>query len=88
MKPKKPTDVKDWEKDMVLPVTITVYPLPQNPSISPVCLKLESWLKLHGIQHQNIDHNSKFRSRKGMLPFVEINGDEIADSNIIIETLA
>ena len=37
---------------------------------------------------QNIDHKCKFRSRKGMLPFVEINGDEIADSNMIIETLA
>merc|ERR1719516_109144 len=61
---------------------------PVIPSISPFCLKLESWLKLHGIKYQNIDHKCKFRSRKGMLPFVEINGDEIADSNMIIETLA
>merc|ERR1712088_939599 len=45
-------------------------------------------LKLHGIKYQNIDHKCKFRSRKGMLPFIEINGDEVADSNMIIETLA
>jgi len=87
VKPKKPTThVKDWEEDMVYLFQFTRSP--QIPSISPFCLKLESWLKLHGIKYQNIDHKCKFRSRKGMLPFVEINGDEIADSNMIIETLA
>merc|ERR1712244_70618 len=86
-KPKKPTThVKDFEEDMVYLFQFTRSP--QIPSISPFCLKLESWLKLHGIKYQNIDHKCKFRSRKGMLPFVEINGDEIADSNMIIETLA
>ena len=61
---------------------------PCIPSISPFCLKLESWLKLHGIKYMNVDHKCKFRSKKGMLPFIELNGEEIADSNIIIETLA
>jgi len=87
VKPKKPTThVKEWEDDMVYLFQFTRSP--QIPSISPFCLKLESWLKLHGIKYQNIDHKCKFRSRKGMLPFVELNGDEIADSNMIIETLA
>merc|ERR1711915_426766 len=87
VKPKKPTThVKDWEEDMVYLFQFTRSP--QIPSISPFCLKLESWLKLHGFKYQNIDHKCKFRSRKGMLPFVEINGDEVADSNMIIETLA
>merc|ERR1712168_1745005 len=86
-KPKKPTThVKDFEEDMVYLFQFTRSP--QIPSISPFCLKLESWLKLHGIKYQNVDHKCKFRSRKGMLPFIELNGEEVADSNMIIETLA
>merc|ERR1712154_131783 len=86
-KAKKPmSHVQDFEEDMVYLFQFTRSP--QIPSISPFCLKLESWLKLHGIKYQNIDHKCKFRSRKGMLPFIEINGDEVADSNMIIETLA
>lgn len=37
---------------------------------------------------QNIDHKLKLRSKKGQLPFVEVNGEEIADSAIIIKELA
>merc|ERR1712128_337917 len=86
-KPKKPTThQKEFEEDMVY--LFQFQRSPQIPSISPFCLKLESWLKLHGIKYQNVDHKCKFRSRKGMLPFIELNGEEVADSNMIIETLA
>merc|ERR1712079_405219 len=82
-KPKKPVShVKDFEEDMVYLFQFTRSP--QIPSISPFCLKLESWLKLHGIKYQNVDHKCKHRSKKGMLPFIELNGEEIADSNMII----
>ncbi len=37
---------------------------------------------------QNINHNSKLRSKRGLLPFVELNGEEIADSEHIIKALA
>uniref|UniRef100_A0A182MS65 Failed axon connections protein n=1 Tax=Anopheles culicifacies TaxID=139723 RepID=A0A182MS65_9DIPT len=37
---------------------------------------------------QNIDHKLKLRSKKGQLPFVEVNGEEIADSTIIMQELA
>merc|ERR1711990_1259232 len=77
---------KDFEEDMVYLFQFTRSP--QIPSISPFCLKLESWLKLHGIKYQNEDHKCKHRSKKGLLPFIELNGEEIADSNMIIETLS
>merc|ERR1712088_653736 len=86
-KAKKPVShVQDFEEDMVYLFQFTRSP--QIPSISPFCLKLESWLKLHGIKYQNVDHKCKHRSKKGMLPFIELNGEEIADSNMIIETLS
>ena len=37
---------------------------------------------------QNVDHKCKHRSKKGMLPFVELNGEEIADSEHIIDALS
>merc|ERR1712242_621204 len=86
-KAKKPVShVQDFEEDTVYLFQFTRSP--QIPSISPFCLKLESWLKLHGIKYQNVDHKCKHRSKKGMLPFIELNGEEIADSNMIIETLS
>lgn len=35
-----------------------------------------------------MDHKAKFRSKKGQLPFVELNGEEIADSTFIIKDLS
>lgn len=58
------------------------------PSPSAFCLKVETWLRLAGIKYQNVDHKMKFRSAKGQLPFVELNGEEIADSAVIIKELA
>jgi len=83
--PPPPVHKKNFEKDIVY-----VYQFgrtPTVPSISPACLKVETWLKLNGIKYENINHNSKLRSKRGLLPFVELNGEEICDSDVIIKQL-
>ncbi|XP_018047690.1 PREDICTED: failed axon connections isoform X1 [Atta colombica] len=76
----------DYEKDVVY-----LYQFPRTPllpSLSPYGLKVETWLRLNGIKYENVDHKMKFRSKKGQLPFVELNGEEIADSTIILRELS
>merc|ERR1712088_944481 len=84
--PPPPVHKKDFEKEVVY-----VYQFSRTstvPTISPACLKLETWLKLNGIKFENINHNSKLRSKRGLLPFVELNGEEICDSDYIIKQLS
>ncbi|XP_057326268.1 failed axon connections [Microplitis mediator] len=61
---------------------------PVIPSMSPYCLKVETWLRLNDVKYENVDHKVKFRSKKGQLPFVELDGTEIPDSTIIIRELS
>jgi len=49
---------------------------------------VENWLRMNGIQYENVDHKMKYKSKKGQLPFIELNGKEIADSDIIIRELS
>uniref|UniRef100_A0A915DAJ0 Thioredoxin-like fold domain-containing protein n=1 Tax=Ditylenchus dipsaci TaxID=166011 RepID=A0A915DAJ0_9BILA len=39
------------------------------------------------IPYQNVDNEFKYKSLKGQIPFVELNGRQIADTNIIIDEL-
>jgi len=85
--PPKPTIHKtDFEKDVVYLFQFSR--CPTIPSASPFCLKVENWLRMNGIQYENVDHKMKYKSKKGQLPFVELNGREIADSDIIIKELS
>lgn len=89
---KKPAEPKpnvhklDFENDVVYLYQFSRTPL--LPSLSPYCLKVETWLRLAGLKYENVDHKTKFRSKKGQLPFVELNGEEIADSALIIKELS
>lgn len=49
---------------------------------------LLKYVRLSFFLLQNVDHKMKFRSKKGLLPFIELNGEEIADSTVIIKELA
>ncbi|XP_004929847.1 failed axon connections isoform X2 [Bombyx mori] len=83
----KPTVHKtNFEKDVVYLYQFSRTPL--LPSTSPYCLKVETWLRLAGIKYENVEHHAKYRSKKGQLPFVELNGEEIADSTFIIKDLS
>uniref|UniRef100_A0A914VZ42 Failed axon connections homolog n=1 Tax=Plectus sambesii TaxID=2011161 RepID=A0A914VZ42_9BILA len=75
----------EFDKDMVYLVQI-----PRAgciPSLSPFCLKLETWLRMAGIRYQNIDNKLTNNSSKGQIPFVELNGRELNDTNFIIGEL-
>lgn len=37
---------------------------------------------------QNVDHKFKFHSKKGQLPFIELNGQQTGDSTTIIKELS
>ncbi|CAG9781993.1 unnamed protein product [Diatraea saccharalis] len=85
--PPKPSVHKvNYEKDVVYLYQFSRTPL--LPSTSPYCLKVETWLRLAGIKYENVPHMAKYRSKKGQLPFVELNGEEIADSAFIIKELS
>lgn len=76
----------DWEKDKIY-----LYQFSRCPTIasaSPFCLKVETFLRMTGLPYENIDHKMKYKSKKGQLPFIELNGKEIADSDLIIKELS
>ena len=56
-----------------------------NIFINFYSIKLETWIKLNGIPYENV-YSIKF-SKKGQIPYIELNGEQIADSNIIIPKL-
>ena len=55
------------------------------PSLSPPCLKLETYLRMTKIPYECVFSLKK--SSKGKMPWIEYNGQEIADSNFCIEFL-
>ncbi|RWS24328.1 hypothetical protein B4U80_11646, partial [Leptotrombidium deliense] len=84
--PKPAVHKVDYEQDIVY---LYQFPrCPTVPSVSPYCLKVETWLRMAGIAYENVDHKMKYKSKKGQLPFIELNGKEIADSDIIINELS
>jgi glutathione S-transferase len=76
---------RDWQKDVVYLVQFPRTRL--VPSASPFALKLETYLRFAGINYKNISNEFTRYSSKGQIPFIEMNGREIADSNLVISFL-
>ena len=71
------------DKDTVYLIQFPVSP--EIRSISPFAIKLESYLRLKKVKYEPV-YSLKF-SKKGQIPFIELNGEQIADSNICIHEL-
>lgn len=56
------------------------------PSFSPFCMKLETWLRLAGLPYE-MGSGDYSRAPKGKMPYIELDGDRIGDSAIIIDYL-
>ena len=57
------------------------------PSMSPFCMKLETYLRMAGIPFESIPVSDPRKAPKGKLPYIEDDGKSVADSGFIIEYL-
>ncbi len=57
------------------------------PSTGPFALKLLSWLQLAGIDHDVVYEDDSRKGPKGKNPWVELDGQRMADSQLIIDHL-
>ncbi len=57
------------------------------PNSSPFCMKLETYLRMAGIEYQTDTSADLRKAPKEKLPYIEDKGQIIADSNLIIEYL-
>jgi glutathione S-transferase len=73
----------NYKRDVVYLVQFPVSP--HIRSISPFSLKLETYLRMKGVTYENV-YTLKF-SKKGQIPFIELNGEQIPDSNVAIKEL-
>lgn len=70
---------------------ITLYQFPAGfdvPNISPYCLKVESYLRMAGLEYRVRSTFNPRKAPKGKLPYIDLAGDKIADSEIIVRALS
>ncbi|EGT39143.1 hypothetical protein CAEBREN_05934 [Caenorhabditis brenneri] len=80
IRPKPEPYKKDYKKDVVY-----LYQFKrtrQCPNLSPFCMKVEVLCRAYKIPYEICDDKRRW-SRNGALPFIELNGEHIADSDLI-----
>lgn len=60
---------------------------PLSPSMSPYVLKLETFLRMHDVKYK-VDHNIPMHPVTQKCPWITFNGEEVADSQHIMEFLS
>jgi len=58
------------------------------PTSGPFPLKLIKWLDLSGLPYRQVYEDNSMKGPKRKSPWIELDGEAIADSELIIETLA
>lgn len=79
---------RNGEPVSVPPNTVILHQLsrgPYAPSISPFCVKLETYLRMANIKYQNAF--GRQMSSKGKYPWIELDGQAVADSQFCINFL-
>lgn len=70
---------------------ITLYQFPRLfgvPSMSPFCLKMETWLRMAELKYCVREVADPRKAPKGKLPYVQDEAETVADTSLIIEYLS
>lgn len=57
------------------------------PNLSAFCLKLETWLKMSGLEYKSIYQDDPRTAPLGKLPYIKDKNKTLSDSSLIIEYL-
>ena len=57
------------------------------PTVGPFALKLLAWLELAGIPYEQVIEANPVKGPKGKNPWIELDGERIGDSEVIIDLL-
>ena len=58
------------------------------PTVGPFALKLLAWLKLAGIPYEQVIEANPRKGPKGKNPWIELDGERIGDSEVVIDLLS